>query len=222
MWDDQQADLGPAPAHRRPGKVLHGRYVHAEAEEEKHGEEEKGLVCGEATHQPLALQRGLPRVDDRAWPDVRIGVHLVGVGVVAVVLAHPPAVAHTQQGVPGQEPDSVVEPGAREHLVVPGVVQLEPELARNPAQGHRVENQQPWVVHDGEEKQAGRQHQRVGDDNHRVVARLLPEQPGKQDLALEASVVSRCLWGRADAGAQHQRPVHHARRCHGQLVPWAA
>jgi len=84
-------------------------------------------------------------VGDDADADVGVQVNVVGLAVVAIVLVHPPPVAHAQQDIAGDDPDQLVLPLLVEHLVVAGVVELEAELPGDDSEEHGVQRPQPRV-----------------------------------------------------------------------------
>ena len=190
---DQQRDLQPAPARFRRGQVHAARDVHAQPEQEKHREEGEGLIGGQPAHRAAPLERLLAVVGDGQVVDVRVVVDMVRVRVVAVVLVHPPAVAHPKQQVAGQVADQVVERVALEHLLVPGVVELEAELARDQPESDRVQRDQPRIPEEDQQDEAESEHRQVGRDAEGVVPGLLSEQAGFLDPAFQECVVGPLL-----------------------------
>ena len=94
----------PGPVAGGPGRQrADARDVQAERLQQQHREEQVRLV---AEHQPgcapAAARLGAGE-SQHAEHDVRVCVHGVGVGVVPVVLAHPPAVTQTDGEVADQD-----------------------------------------------------------------------------------------------------------------------
>src|SRR6185312_6865913 len=79
--------------------------------------------------------------DEHLGGDVRVEVVVVGVVVVAGVLVHPPAVAHTDGEVPGQPPGELARPPGAKHLAVGQVVSHQPDLGEGDGKengGHQL------------------------------------------------------------------------------------
>ena len=107
---------------------------------------------------------------------------LVGVRVMTVVLAHPPAVAQPDTQVAEQDAGDVTGPPGAEHLPVPGVMAQKPDLGEDHRQerGHR--QLPPRVAHHHEGRPSGRQHPDGDRDLPGVVPRAPLQQPGLLDL----------------------------------------
>lgn len=53
---------------------------------------------------------------------------MIRIGVMTVVLVHPPGIAHSQQQVRREKANERVLPLTDEHLMMARIVELEPEL----------------------------------------------------------------------------------------------
>ena len=138
--DDVQRRAGPPPRPRflqaRRRHLPQARRVQADPLEEQHRDQQVGLI---AEDQPLDAPAGpRPAAGERqhAEHDVGVGVLGVRVGVVAVVLGRPPAVAEPDGQVPAQHAEHVVGAPRAEDLVVPGVMAEEAQLAEDHRQVH--------------------------------------------------------------------------------------
>ena len=89
------------------------------------------------------------RHGDRGQRDVGVGALLVRVGVVAVVLALPPAVADPDQQVRDDQADPVVPPPGLEDLPVGGVVAEERDLGHQNREDHGAGELPPAVADAG-------------------------------------------------------------------------
>ena len=99
-----------------------------------------------ASAQPVAVPGGsLPR-SAMAATRCRGRSHFVGVGVMAGVLALPPAVADPDQQVGHDEADPVVPPAGLEHLPVGGVVAEEGDLGHDHGERPRRRKLPPAVA----------------------------------------------------------------------------
>ena len=137
--DGEQPGLpGPVPGGPADQRA-DARHVQAGRFQQQQREEQVGL---EAEHQPGQAPAG-PRLGfaegQHADRDVGVRAFLVGVGVVAVVLTDPPAVAQPDAQVAEQDAEDVVASPGAEDLLVPGVVAQEADLGEHDGQeyGHR-------------------------------------------------------------------------------------
>src|SRR5258708_30288899 len=100
--------------------------------EQEQREEEVGLVAGHGPEQAPPFARLLGGEGDHRDADIGILAQLVGVGMVAVVLAYPPSVAQADQQAASPQADYVVSaPGAED---LPGSRPLRHKA--HPAQTH--------------------------------------------------------------------------------------
>jgi hypothetical protein len=177
-------------------------------------EEQVRLV---AEHQPgkaaagasLGLAEG-----QRADGDVGVRVLSVGVRVMAVVLADPPAVAQPDAQVAEQDAGDIVGPPGAEDLAVPGVMAQEPDLGEDHRQerGHR--ELPPRVAQQNEYGPSGGQQPDGDRDLPDVVARPPVQQPGLPDLPGQLRVLAAAPRPRR-CGGQLDLPGH-GRRCVGR------
>ena len=106
--------------------------------EQEQREEVPALVSDQPPQQPVAVPGGHRRGHrDRPKGDVGVGALLVGVGVVAGVLALPPAVADSHQQVRDDHADPVVPAAGLEHLPVCGVVAEKGDLGHGDSRAQR-------------------------------------------------------------------------------------
>ena len=116
----------------------------ASAFEQQHREEQGGLVAGDPAPDAAAPGAGLRLGEhDATGIDVRVAVDVVGVGVVAVVLVDPPAVAQPDQQVRAQQAQQVVVAPGAEDLPMAGVVAEEADLGEHDRQERRDDQLPP-------------------------------------------------------------------------------
>jgi hypothetical protein len=134
----------------------------------------------------------------RLWPaekastgDVEVGVVVlvVGVGVVAAVLADPPAVAQADQAAV-EEADGVVGAPPAEDLLVPGVVADERHVRPDHGQHHGREELPPGVAEERERGPGGGQRGERHPDLDGVVHRPPVEQARLADDAAQIGEVA--------------------------------
>ena len=182
--------------------------MHRPGEPEQQRKKQPCLVPDYPARETGLGQGLLLRVGDHSDVDVGVEVLIVGIAVMPVVFVHPPSVAHAEQPVPGHDPDQGVDPPARKHLSMPGVVQLKAELAGDESEDRRREDGRPDAVSQAKQPQAGREGDRVGDQHEGVVAGTFAEQPGGFDPPLELGVGLRAPRGKG--GAENRDCCHCA------------
>ena len=94
--------------------------------QEQHREEQPRLVAAQPGAHPVAALDLAGGERDRPAPDVRVAADLVGMGMVAVVLGDPPAVAEPNQQVAVNPADQAVHALGAGDLAMPGVVPMKP------------------------------------------------------------------------------------------------
>ena len=194
----QRDQLGGAMTHARADERLHALDVHDPGQAEEQREEEVGLVGGDEAGHARFAGRLFAGVGDHADVDVGIQVDVVRVAVVRVVLARPPARAHAEQAVAGEEGDQTIEAPVAKHLLVSRIVELEAELAGHDAQPDGDQRGQPGIARQAEQRPAGGEGEQVGRQQDGVVGGALVKQAGRLDAALQLGVVGRLGWGWAD------------------------
>ena len=199
--DDLQLERGDLAGHEGPD----GGHVQVQALEEQQREEQARLVTDdEPPHRaPIGVVglRGGEREDPQV--DVRVPVLVVGVRMVGVVLADPPAVPESDQQVPVQVPDDVVAPPAREDLTVARVVADEPELHEQHREHRRGEQLPPGITDHHEGRHGAREQHRRPEDPAQVVTAPAIHQPGASDLTEQFRV--RPAGGLAVRGSERCR-----------------
>src|SRR5260370_24639095 len=197
--------------------------MHAPSQEGRQREEQVRLVHGGQPAGPAPRPGLFVGVRDGADFDVRVEVDVIGVAVMAIVLLHPPAVAHAEQQVGRDQADESVLPSRDEHLAVSRVVKLEAELAAHDAESRGRKGLRPDRPDRDQGDQAEDQQHRVGGDAEGVVSGLLLEQPGVLDAALEDRVLglvfevdlaARLRYG-SELGCHWQRQGNGRRRNKG-------
>src|SRR5215211_6257143 len=109
MGQEQQPLDGVGSA-RAPDDGLGAGQVQVGCFQQQQGEEQPALVAGDEADQPM-LGAGLVGGEGQGGDaDVGVQVLVVGVGVVGVVLVHPPVEAHPDQQVGVGQADQVVGP----------------------------------------------------------------------------------------------------------------
>src|SRR5215216_8023147 len=152
MGQEQQPLDGVGPP-RAPDDGLGAGQVQVGCFQQQQGEEQPALVAGNQPDQPM-LGAGLVGGEGQGGDaDVGVQVLVVGVGVVGVVLVHPPVEAHPDQQVGVDQADQVVGPAGAEQLAVAGVVADEGQLGEHhrevggrqqlPPGGHEDEEDSP-------------------------------------------------------------------------------
>jgi hypothetical protein len=124
----QQHRLQPPVPHGRALQRAEAPVVQVEPFEREQREEHVRLPASHPAAKPAALQRLLLCPHQSAGPHVRVFVFVVGVGVVASVLVHPPAVAEAGGQVAGDEAGHLTRSARAEHLAVACVVAEERHL----------------------------------------------------------------------------------------------
>ena len=140
-----------------------------------------------------------------------------GVGVMAVVLAGPPAVAQPDQQVAVHQTGDVVGPPGPEDLLVAGLMPEEADLAKQGRQVHRHQQLEPGVAEHREQRDARGQQQRQHSDLDRVVAGPPGQQARAADEAAQLGVIA------AAGGYPDNGPGHHCPRSTAGpgRVPWS-
>ena len=141
--------------------------VQVEALEEQEREEQPALPLREpALEAGARLGQVLGVEDEDARADVGVGTDLVRLGVVARVLALPPAVAHPGVQVGDHQAGPLVPPAGREDLPVRGVVAQEHHLTEQDRQDDGGDELPPRGAEPHErhhrQRQQGRQHGEPG------------------------------------------------------------
>ena len=157
---------------RLPGPVTGGAagqrpdagHVQADRFQQQHREEQVGLKTERQPGQPRGLAGLGFGEGQHAYHDVGVRAFLVGVGMVAVVLADPPAVAQPNAQVAEQDADDVVGLTGAEDLAVPGVVTQEPDLREHDGQERGHGQLPPRVTDHGEGCPPGGQQHDGGTD----------------------------------------------------------
>jgi hypothetical protein len=119
-------------------------------------------------------------------------LQVVRVDVVFVVRIDPPAPADSEHQVQHQ-PELVVPRRAGEDLPVTRIVAQEADLRERHREQHRVRQLHPEVIDQEDHRHARRQDGQANHRVHRVVNRLLVQQSGRDDTALQFSVVAFLL-----------------------------
>jgi hypothetical protein len=146
--------------------------------QEQHREEQPRLVAAQPGTQPVAgLDLGGGE-RDRPATDVRVAADLVGMGMTAVVLGDPPAVAEPNQEIAVNPADQAVRTLGAGDLAMPGVVPDEASLGEHHRQEDR-DHHLPRLPEHGERSPAGVQQHQVQADLEAVVDWPPPEQAAR-------------------------------------------
>ena len=133
-----------------PQEPLDPEYVHTPASQQHEGEEERRLpACQPRRERAAPVSRRVRPGQGDSCADIGVAAHLVGMGMVGVVLVNPPAEAQPDEHVSHGEAEQAIAPACAEHLVVPRIMADEAKLG----------DDDPRPCGDGE----GRP--RVADDN---------------------------------------------------------
>jgi hypothetical protein len=116
--------------------------------QEQQGEEQPALVAGDQPDQPVFGAGLVDGEGECGDADVGVEVFVIGVAVVAVVLAHPPVEADTDQQVGVEQPGQVVGVSGAEQLAVAGVMAHEGELGEDDRQvaGWAAQRSLAWAA----------------------------------------------------------------------------
>jgi hypothetical protein len=164
--------FGAAPAQQRP----YADHVQVQSFQEQHREEQPGLAAGKPGAQ-TAPGAGLIRGErDRPAGHVGITAHLVGVGVVAVVLGDPPAVAEPDQQVAVDPADQVVGTPRAGDLAVADVVPDEPGLGEHDPEKDGDKQLPPGPAERSEHGPSADEQQQVRRDLDAVIGRPPSQQ----------------------------------------------
>ena len=165
-------------------------YVELDGLQHQQREEQVPLMARDEPGQAALGARLAGRERQRADVDVRILFLLVRVGVVAVVLVDPPAVAEPDGQVAVHQPDDVVGALGPEYLLVSGVVADEADLREHTREEDGHHELPPRIAQQDEDRPAGDQQCAGGGDACHVVARPFVQQPGVLDPAQQLGVVA--------------------------------
>jgi hypothetical protein len=185
----QQPLDGVGPA-RAPQDGLDAGQVQVGRFQQQQGEEQPGLVAGDEADQPVFGVGLVGGESERGDADVGVQVFVVGVGVVAVVLGHPPVEAHPAEQVGVQQADPVVGPPGPEDLPVPGVVADEGDLGEDDRQEGSRGQLPPRLPDDGEGDPPGGQQGQVETDPGPIPAPPAVQQAGLLDLPRQLGVLA--------------------------------
>jgi hypothetical protein len=133
------------------------------------------------------------------------------VGVVAVVLAGPPAVAESGGQVAAQDAEDIVGAPCAEDLPVPGVVAKECDLGEGHGQEHGGAELPPRVPEDGERCPSGRERQRGERDLPGVITQPAIQQARLPHTTGQHRVLAAAPGGLgtpAGAGLHNRGSVH--------------
>jgi hypothetical protein len=155
---------------------------------------------------------------DRPATDVRVAADLVGMGMMAVVLGDPPAVAEPNQQIAMNPADQAVRTLRAADLAMPGVVPDEAGLGEHHRQEDRDQHLPPRPPEHGEHSPADGQQHQVQADLEAVVDRPPPQQAGPLHHPRQLGVVAP-----GTGGGQRGRHARTARGPHrgvcGQPCP---
>ena len=170
------------------------------------------------TDSGLRALRGLLRRErEDLEVDVRVRVDLVRVGVVARVLALPPAVAQADEQVGQHEGRPVVGAPVGEDLAVRGVVSQERDLREDHGGGEGDGDLPPGVAHQDDRGDQAEDGDDGGGEPHGVVRGATLHQAGGLDGAGQLGEVADGAVARSGGcggkrrGAHGVRPVGRAR-----------
>ena len=175
-------------------------------------EEEPGLIPLQKTSGSVSTCGDVrcDRKGNDTGTDVRIPADLIGIGVMSIVLRHPPAKADSGQYIPHDQSHQPIGTMGTEDLLVTGIMpdkghlgEQHPEQDSDPERGPRIA--------DNEERDPACDEYRTGQaDLHAVVPRPAIQQPGLAHLLGEHQIIVRCTvyrryghdftsaeWGRA-------------------------
>jgi hypothetical protein len=196
--DEQQERLDPVQPLPAAQHRLDAGRVQVRRLEQEQREEQVGLESNDRPDQP-PLVAGLGGGErERADGDVGIQVGVVGVAVVAVVLADPPGVAHPNEEVAEDQADQAVGPPGTEDLPVAGVMPEERDLGERERQEHGGHELPPGVPQQQEGGPAGGEQHGGRGDLGGVVGRPPAQEACLLDPPAQLGVVA-CharSWGR--------------------------
>ncbi len=107
---------------------------------------------------------------------------LVGMGVMGIVLGHPPAEAHSDQPVPDPQPEQAIGPPGLEDLPVARIVTEEAELGGDDPEEHRDAERGPRVAEEEEPDPSRDERGDREDDLDPVVAEPAFEEPRRSEV----------------------------------------
>ncbi len=178
----EQQDLRPLHPSlpRQPGDAVH---VQAHGLQKQQRKEVPGLITHNRLAEAAPSGGRLHGEGQRPGAHIGVPVRVVRVGVVPVVLVHPPAVAQPDQGIGVYHADHRVGPGTGPDLAVRRIVPDEPHLREHDGQVGRHRQLPPGVAQQGEGDHADDQSQGRRGDFHRVISGPSLQQAGRLDLA---------------------------------------
>jgi hypothetical protein len=188
--------------------------VHAHRFQRQHREEQVRLVADDGAEQPSPAAGLLRGERERPDADVRVFAELVGVGVMAVVLAGPPAIAQPDQQVAMHQPGDVVGPPGPEDPLMAGLVPEEADLAKQGRQVHRDQQLEPGIAEQCEQRATQGQQQRQHSDLDRVVAGPPVQQAGGEVARTEFAECG------AQAAGGRGHIVGQPHYLHGLIIAW--
>jgi len=122
--------------------------------------------------------------------DVGVVMFLVGVCVMPVVLANPPAVAQTDQQVPNEPAEQVIRAAGGEDLLVTAVVTKECDLGECDTENDSRDDLKPGIPDPDDGRPAGRVETEAGCHSDSVGNGSPVEQSGAADLPSQRGVVA--------------------------------
>jgi len=122
--------------------------------------------------------------------DVGVVIFLVGVCVMPVVLANPPAVAKTNQQIPNEPAEQVIRTACGEHLLVTAVVTEERDLGERDTENDGRDALQPRIPDPDDGRPAGRVETEADCHSNSAGNGSPLEQPSAADLPSERGVVA--------------------------------
>ena len=157
---------------------LYAGDVQTQALDQEEGKEEPCLPPGQELSDRATACRcfGIEREGDDPRPEIGIPVHLVGKGVMGIVLGNPPPKAHSGQEVRHAEPHDPVGPAGSKNLLMSGIVAEKDHLGEHQGQDDGDSQRGPRVA--DEEKRSPRASE--AEDGQSDLDRICPWSPGQQ------------------------------------------
>src|SRR5215472_12060839 len=143
---------------------------------EQHGNEQISLATEDDLRHAAALA-GLPGSHcEGLHHDVGIGAFGVRVRVMAVVLAHPPAVAEPDPEIAEQNAQDIADPSGSADLAMPRIVAEEAELGKHDREIDGNRQLPPGVTHQQEYGPASEEQPQTDRDPPSVMSRAQIKQ----------------------------------------------
>jgi hypothetical protein len=158
-----------------PDQPLDAGDVEARTPQEHQWKEQFSLPARKKPGETWSPVGWLPRADDQSIGDVRIEVDLVRVGVVGVVLCHPPAEAKADQPVGDRHPQNPIGSTRAHHLLVPGIVSDESKLREHDTKKCRDTKRAPRITKREHSGPSGAIREGGEDEPHAVATCLAPQ-----------------------------------------------